>query len=99
MNKVTHAPGDGPFTQTARGAHVGEIKGFLGTPRGGKTGAVPQRIDTGEHHLGLRGDQLRQIGMDKFSAHFLQELTHRLIATSGPHADAFVAQKLDRISA
>ena len=28
MNKVTHAPCDGPFTQTARGAHVGEIKGF-----------------------------------------------------------------------
>ncbi len=99
MNKVTHAPGDGPFAQTTRGAHVGEIKGFLGTPRRGKTGAVPQRIDTGEHHLGLRGDQFRQIGMDKFSAHFLQELTHRLIATGGPHADAFVAQKLDRISA
>jgi hypothetical protein len=37
--------------------------------------------------------------MDKLCAHFLQQPTHRLIATGGPDADAFVAQKLDRISA
>jgi len=99
MDKVTHAPGDGPFAQTTRGAHVGEIEGFLGPPRGGKTGAVPQRVDTGEHHLRLRGDQFRQVGMDELRAHFLQQFPHRFVATGGPDADALVAQKFDRISA
>ncbi len=99
MDKVTHAPGNGPFAQAARGAHVGEVKGFLRAPRGGKTGAVPQRIDTGEHHFRLRRNQLRQVGMDKLCAHFLQQLTHRFIATGRPDADALVAQKLDRVSA
>lgn len=37
--------------------------------------------------------------MDKLCAHFLQQLTHRLVATGSPDANAFVAQKFDRISA
>jgi hypothetical protein len=60
---------------------------------------VPQRIDTGEHHFRLRGNQLRQVGMDKFCAHFLQQFAHRFVATGSPDANALVAQKLDRISA
>ena len=99
MNKVTYPPGNGPFAQTAGGPHVGEIEGFLGPPRRGKTGAVPQRIDSGEHHLRLRGDQLRQVGMDELCAHFLQQFSHRLVATGSPDANALVAQKFDRISA
>ena len=99
MNKVAHAPGDGPFTQTTGGPHVGEIEGFLGPPWGGKTGTVPQRVDTGEHHFRLRGDQLRQVSMDELRAHFLQQFSHRFVATGSPDADALVAQKFDRISA
>jgi hypothetical protein len=60
---------------------------------------VPQRINTGEHHFCLRRNQLRQVGVDKFCTHFLQKFTHCFIATGRPDADAFVAQKLDRISA
>ena len=99
MNKVTHAPGNGPFAQTAGCPHVGEIEGFLGTPRGGEAGAVPQRVDTGEHHFRLRGNQLRQVSMDELRAHFLQQFSHRFVATGSPDADALVAQKFDRISA
>ncbi|MNP12587.1 hypothetical protein D3C76_1048270 [compost metagenome] len=98
MHEVAHAPGHGPFAETAGGAHVGEIKRLLSAPRRSKAGAVPQRIDTGEHGFGLRRNQLRQIGVDKFRAHFLQEFTHRFVTTGGSDADAFLTQKLDRIS-
>jgi len=60
---------------------------------------VPQRIDSGQHHFCLGRDQFCQIGMDKLCAHFLQQFSHRFIATGGPDADAFIAQKLHRIAA
>ncbi|MNS70402.1 hypothetical protein D3C72_1037450 [compost metagenome] len=99
MHKVAYAPGDGPFTEAASGANVGQVERLLRSPGRGKAGAVPQCIDSGEHDFGLRRHQLCQIGVDEFRAHFLQEFTHRFVATGGSDADAFLTQKLDRISA
>ncbi len=48
MNKVTHTPGDSPFTQAASGANVSQIESLLCPPGRGKAGAVPQRIDAHE---------------------------------------------------
>ena len=53
MNKVTHTPGDSPFTQAASGANVSQIESLLCPPGRGKAGAVPQRINACEHHFSL----------------------------------------------
>ena len=91
MNKVTYAPGYGPLAQTAGSTNVGQIKSFLSSPWRGETGAVPQRVNAGQHHFCLRRNQLGQIRMHKLCAHFLQQLAHRFVATGGSDADAFAA--------
>ncbi len=91
MNKVTHTPGDSPFTQAASGANVSQIESLL-CPQGEvkleqcHSVSMPASITLAcdEHQLG-------QIRRNKLCAHFFQQFTHCLVATGRSHADAFLA--------
>ncbi len=73
MNKVTHAPGNGPLER--RVALVGGSKEACRFPtERSKTGAVPQGCRFRQASLSPERDQLRQVGMDKLCAHFCSSL-------------------------